>query len=137
MRLTLAIVVAVVLVLGGVGIYFATRPARFSNPGVRGPNVAYTLRLDTFVVNLSGGGRSYLRVGIALGLSRMPARKEDLPVAIARDTILSIVSAVKPEELAQPEGKEKLKGQILQALKDRLPQLGVEDVYFTEFLVQM
>jgi flagellar basal body-associated protein FliL len=110
---------------------------RFSSAAASGPDVAYTFPLETFVVNLSGGGRSYLRVGIALGLSHAPARKEDLPVAIVRDTILSIISAVKPEELAQTEGKERLKGQILQALKDRLPHLGVEDVYFTEFLVQM
>ncbi len=130
-------VLVVLAGLAGAGIYFATRPARFTATGPGGSDVAYTFPLETFVVNLNGSGRSYLRIGISLGLSHAPARKEDLPVAIVRDTIVSTISAVKPEEVAQPEGRGKLKSEILQALKERLPQLGVEDVYFTEFLVQM
>ena len=128
------IVFAILLVVGGLGIYHWTRPASLA--GASG-GARYTVPLETFVVNLSGGERAYLRVGIAIGLSRLPARKEDVPVAMMRDTILSILSAAKPEELAAAEGKNKLKGEILQALQDRAPQLGVEDVYFTEFLVQM
>lgn len=130
------IVFAILLVVGGLGIYHWTRPASLAGAGASG-GALYTVPLETFVVNLSGGERAYLRVGIAIGLSRLPARKEDVPVAMMRDTILSILSAAKPEELAAAEGKNKLKGEILQALQDRAPQLGVEDVYFTEFLVQM
>jgi flagellar protein FliL len=130
------IVFAILLVVGGLGIYHWTRPASLASAGASGAAL-YTVPLETFVVNLSGGERAYLRVGIAIGLSRLPARKEDVPVAMMRDTILSILSAAKPEELAAAEGKNKLKGEILQALQDRAPQLGVEDVYFTEFLVQM
>ncbi len=128
------IVFAIVLAVGGLGTYYWTRPASLA--GASGVPL-YTVPLETFVVNLSGGDRAYLRVGIAIGLSRAPARREDVPVAMMRDTILSILSAAKPEELAGAGGKDRLKNEILQALKDRAPQLGVEDVYFTEFLVQM
>src|SRR5882672_331853 len=131
-RSRLGIVFAVLMMLGGVGIYFWTRPVRFTSAGESGSAVAYTFPLETFVVNLNGSERAYLRVGISLGLSRAPTRREDLPVAMVRDTIVSILSEGKPEELAQPEGKGKLKSEILQALKDRMPQLGVQDVYFTE-----
>jgi flagellar basal body-associated protein FliL len=33
-------------------------------------------------------------------------------------------------------GKTKLKADLLHALQERIPQLGVEEVYFTEFLIQ-
>jgi flagellar basal body-associated protein FliL len=131
------VAVVFVVVLGGAGIFFWMRPLVPTNAAENNSAVGFTFPLETFVVNLNGGERAYLRVGIAVGLSRPPARKEELPVALVRDTILSVLSSVRPEQLTQPEGKSKLKAEILQALKDRAPQLGVEDVYFTEFLVQM
>jgi flagellar FliL protein len=131
------VVAAVVIVgLGGAGIFFWMSSSRTSSAAGSGA-VAYTLPLETFVVNLSGTERGYLRVGIALGLSRAPSHKEELPVALARDTILSVLSTVKVDELTPPDSKDKLKNEILRALKQRAPQMGVEDVYFTEFLVQM
>jgi flagellar basal body-associated protein FliL len=135
-RMGLGAVLCVTAALIGTGIFFLMRPAHFTNAGASGGSVAYTLPLETFIVNL-GDGRSYLRVGVAIGLARAPGRKDDLPVALVRDTILSVLSTVKADQLTQAEGKSKLKAEILQALKDRAPQLGVEDVYFTEFLVQM
>ncbi|HTR23703.1 MAG TPA: flagellar basal body-associated FliL family protein [Terriglobales bacterium] len=99
-----------------------------------------TLPLETFVVNLEGGGqRAYLRVGITLGLSRPLVRngKEDIPIAPIRDAILSVLASAQAEQLLTAEGKEQLKTNLLRALSERVPQLGVENVYFTEFLVQM
>jgi flagellar FliL protein len=135
-RLPFALAIVLALVLGVAGIFYWIVSARSTNAGENG-TVADTFPLETFVVNLSGRERAYLRVGIALGLSRLPARKEDFPVALVRDTILSILSAARAEQLTEAEGKDKLKAEILHALKDRAPHLGVENVYFTEFLVQM
>jgi flagellar basal body-associated protein FliL len=71
-------------------------------------------------------------------LSRpLPRNREEIPVALVRDTVLSVLSAARAEQLVQADGKRQLKSELLQALQERLPQLGVEDVYFTEFLVQM
>jgi flagellar basal body-associated protein FliL len=135
----LAVVLA--LVLGAGGIFVWMGPARPASAPESNAGVGSTFALETFVVNLSGSGeRAYLRVGITLGLSRPPSsrnKEEGIPVALVRDTILSVLSTARPEQLLQPEGKRQLKAEILQALKDRAPQLGVEDVYFTEFLVQM
>lgn len=99
-----------------------------------------TLALETFVVNLTGSGqRAYLRVGITLGLAHQLPRNqpEAVPTALVRDTILSVLATAQPEELLKLEGKRQLKEELLKALQERVPQIAVQNVYFTEFLVQM
>ncbi len=128
----------VVLVVAAAGIYFWMRPSA-STSAAATAEVENTLALETFVVNLDGAGqRAYLRVGITLGMSHaVPRKREDVPVALLRDTILSVLSSAQPDQLLASEGKEKLKADLLKALQERAPSLGIEDVYFTEFLVQM
>ncbi|HVM94594.1 MAG TPA: flagellar basal body-associated FliL family protein [Terriglobales bacterium] len=134
-RIWIYLVVALVAAAGIViWLAFAGDAAK-TNAGVQS-----TLPLDTFVVNLDGAGqRAYLRVGITLGLTRPPARngKEEMPVAPIRDAILSVLASAQAEKLLTTEGKEELKANLLHALNERVPQLGVQSVYFTEFLVQM
>jgi len=104
-----------------------------------------TLVLETFVVNLDNsnsagsGQRAYLRVGVTLGLRQpLPHNRPDaIPTAPVRDTILAVLATARPEELLKVEGKRQLKDELLKALQERVPQLAVENVYFTEFLVQM
>ncbi len=97
-----------------------------------------TLHLETFVLNLADPGqRSYLRVGIDLGLSRELGRGENaLPVGPVRDTILGVLGQSQADELVTAKGKAKLKEDLLHALQQRVPGLGIEEVYFTEFLIQ-
>jgi flagellar FliL protein len=93
--------------------------------------------LETFVLNLAEPGqRSYLRVGIDLGLAREIARGETAPVGQVRDTILGVLADWKVDDLTTLKGKTKLKEDLLHALQERVPGLGVEEVYFTEFLIQ-
>jgi flagellar basal body-associated protein FliL len=93
--------------------------------------------LETFVLNLADQEqRSYLRVGIDLGLSEELKRGEQAPVAQVRDTILGVLAEGKVNDLLTPAGKTKLKENLLQALQRREPELGVEEIYFTEFLIQ-
>jgi flagellar protein FliL len=100
--------------------------------------VKSTLHLETFVLNLSDNDqRSYLRVGIALGLNHEAKRGEDpVPVAEVRDTILGVLSEAKVDDLLTAQGKIRLKENLLHALQQRMPEAGVEEVYFTEFLIQ-
>ena len=97
------------------------------------------LPLETFVVNLdSGTQRGYLRIGITLGMAHaLPRNQQDAAIAGVRDAILSVLASAKVEQLLTAEGKEQLKDDLLRAISARAPQLGVENVYFTEFLVQM
>jgi flagellar basal body-associated protein FliL len=98
--------------------------------------VRSVLHLDPFVLNLvDPDERAYLRVGIELGLGR--ERKEDNPpVALVRDVILGVLTRCSPSDVLSAGGKARLKQELLAALRQRAPQLGVEDIYFTEFLVQ-
>ena len=99
--------------------------------------VRSVLHLDTFVINLADPEeKAYLRVGIDLGLQQDAKEEGSAPVPLVRDTILGVLAQSKPDELLTPDGKTRLKAGLLQALRQRAPQLGVEDVYFTEFLIQ-
>jgi len=100
--------------------------------------VKSTLHLETFVLNLADPGqRSYLRVGIDLGLGREMGKGQDAPpVAEIRDTILAVLGQCKVEDLQTEAGKTRLKADLLRALQSRVPGQKVEEVYFTEFLIQ-
>jgi flagellar basal body-associated protein FliL len=102
------------------------------------PRVRSTVHLETFVLNLADPEqRSYLRVGIDLGLNHEPKHGEEpVPVAEVRDTILSVLGEAKVDDLLTAPGKARLKQDLLHAVQQRMPEAGVEEVYFTEFLVQ-
>jgi flagellar basal body-associated protein FliL len=127
----------VVLAIGfGVGFWWLI--ACRSEPAVTDSAVKGTLHLETFVLNRADPEqRSYLRVGIDLGLSREVGKGEHAPpVAEVRDTILTVLGQAQVDDLLTEKGKAKLKADVLHALKQRIPGLGVEEVYFTEFLIQ-
>jgi flagellar basal body-associated protein FliL len=101
------------------------------------------LHLEPFVVNLADPEENrFLRVGIDLGLKKPLPGKEgkggegDVPAARIRDCILYVLSTWRSDSLLATDGKQKLKDEILRALQDRVPELGVKEVYFTDFLVQ-
>lgn len=136
---TRLIVGALAVVLVGLGVWFWS--THRTTPGVLAggnPEVKGTLHLETFVLNLADPEqRSYLRVGIDLGLGREMGRGENAPpVGQVRDTILSVLAQSRVDELMTAKGKAKLKEDLLHALQERVPGLGVEEVYFTEFLIQ-
>ncbi len=119
--------------------FFRSRPAS-AKPKPEEPKVKTTLHLESFVINLADPDqKAYLRVGIDIGLSKLPAKKEaegDTPTALIRDTIVGVLALSKPDELLTAEGKTKLKDDLLHALQQRAPDLGTEEIYFTEFLIQ-
>jgi flagellar basal body-associated protein FliL len=132
------VAMALALVLGAAST-FVWMGSQRSTSASRGAADS-TLTLETFVVNLAGySQRAYLRVGITLGLAHPLPRNqtEAVPTALVRDTILSVLATAQPGELLKLEGKRQLKDELLKALQERVPQLAVENVYFTEFLVQM
>ena len=57
-------------------------------------------------------------------------------VAALRDSILTVLAQCKSDQLLLPEGKAKLKADLLDALNRDVPALRAREVYFTEFLVQ-
>jgi flagellar FliL protein len=122
------------LALGG-WFWSASRTRSSSEAG---QGVKSSLHLETFVLNLADREqRSYLRVGIDLGLGREIGKGENTqPVGQVRDTILGVLALSRVDELMTAPGKAKLKQDLLRALQERVPELEVREVYFTEFLIQ-
>jgi flagellar FliL protein len=106
------------------------------------PTVRAVLHLDPFVVNLGDpGGDRFLRVGIDLGITREPedhsrAGQTETPFARIRDTILMTLTTRDATALLTPAGKANLKDDLIKALREQVPEMGVQEVYFTEFLLQ-
>ena len=131
------------LIVAGIAVFFWERHVTLqAQAGQTSPksSLAAVLHLETFTLNIDDPDqRAYLRVGIDLGLDRDP--KSDgggavLPTSVVRDTILNVLMATKLQDVTTVEGKRKLKEQILVALQQRVPDLAVREVYFTDFLVQ-
>jgi len=99
---------------------------------------SYPLHLEPFVVNLADtDGNRFLRVGIDLELEKPFSTKDGEPsTARIRDSVIFVLSTWQSNALLASDGKQKLKDEVLRALQDRVPELRVREVYFTEFLVQ-
>jgi flagellar protein FliL len=141
--------VAVVLIGIGSGVWWGfirPRGASSANQEQAAPTRT-VLPLESFTVNLADpeDGR-FLRATLALGVDgQLPTitKGENKPVETAavsmatiRDSILTILAQCTSEQLLTPEGKTKLKADLINALNRDVPDLRVREVYLTEFLVQ-
>lgn len=139
------IIGALLLVLAGGAAWYFTAKSAAAQPEAQQAEakIVTVAHLESFVVNLADTDeRAFLRVGIDLGLIKEPPSsgghggKSTLPVAEVRDTIIGVLSNWKAADLLTAEGKSKLKEQLAQALQNSVPELGVKEIYFTDFLVQ-
>ena len=137
-RRSLVWIVPAVVVLALVGWFWSKRGSDLAGAANDAGRIKSTLHLETFVLNLADRDqKSYLRVGIDLGLRKEAGKSESAPsVAQVRDTILSVLGLAEVNELLTATGKIQLKADLLKALQVRMPDLGVEEIYFTEFLIQ-
>ena len=157
--LMVAVVVGIVVATAGVSgvVYLLARSGHLPMPAVTvakpepsGPNTTRALVLDSLLVNLADNGRSaYLRVGMTLRVADVAekggAKKDDKAVdnkmskdveAAVRDTALTVLGRQTSEGLLAPDGKEKLKAELKAAMAKHNADLKIEDLFFTEFLVQ-
>lgn len=144
-RLVIVLLVGFLVVGGAAWLLWKSKGAKVETGKPPGkPKVQSVLKLEPFVLNLSDlEQKTYLRVTMELGLSKAAkkgkseeAGESGPPVALVRDTILAVLSVGRSDELLTPEGKAKLKDDLLRALRKRAPELGAEEIYFTEFLIQ-
>jgi flagellar protein FliL len=134
------------LVVGGGAVWFVQQRDRTAETGrtsesSSGPK--YVVHLEGFTVNLADPEEThFLRATIDLGIDRLPegASKEKVALAVPvpriRDAILSVLTVCKANDLLTPEGKAQLKKNLIDALNRSVPDIGVREIYFTEFLVQ-
>jgi flagellar FliL protein len=134
---------AVLTVVGSLGCKKSSPAPSGPGKGAPASKVKAVMHLEPFVVNLADQEENrFLRVGIDLGLESPLSGKEgkggegEVPTARIRDCILAVLSTWHSDALLAPEGKQKLKDELVRALRERTPELGVKEVYFTDFLVQ-
>jgi flagellar FliL protein len=159
--LVAAVIVSVVIATGCVGgfLYWAIKsgklPVGGGNRAVEvvkvEPIPTKLVALDPLLVNLADeGGRSYLRLALTLRVEDPPQDKNAKAVegkpekgppkneneAAERDTALTVLGKETSEQLLAPEGKEEMKGLLKNAFTQRVPEVKVDEVLITEFLVQ-
>lgn len=127
-------------------IFLRSHPVKQAN-AEEPEGAATVLPLESFTVNLADQeeGR-FLRVTMSLGVDgELPplTRGENkgpesnrVSMATIRDSILTVLAQCKSSDLLTPEGKTKLKADLLAALNRDVAALQAREVYFTEFLVQ-
>ncbi len=161
----LIIIVAVVLLLGGgAGAFFMmgdkssedvaanesadTSEAAEGDEGAEGAegekiSEAYYFSLDPpFIVNFTGKSRArFLQVSIE-GMTRDGTVKEDITKHLpqVRNNLVLLLSSKTYDELNSVEGKATLRKQVLKEIQKVLEaetgKEGIEDVYFTSFVMQ-
>lgn len=141
--LLLLLGVALLVGAGGPGCKNSAQPPSGMVRDSQGSQIKAVMHLEPFVVNLADTEENrFLRAGIDLGLGNPLADKEgkggesEIPTARIRDCILAVLSTWRSDALLAPDGKQKLKDELVRALAARVPELGVKEVYFTDFLVQ-
>ena len=150
----------------GGGAYLLIRSGRIplgglAPAGVAGATTTHPLVLEPILVNLAEeGGHAYLRLGLTLDVAdeaggvagsairptasegaaksggKGDARASEADGAI-RDTVLTVLSRQTSASLLGPDGKEHLKLELKEAIAKNNPKVKVQDVFFTDFLVQI
>jgi flagellar FliL protein len=138
-KLLIIIVLAVVLLgAGGGGVYyfkFAKPPEVQSDEKAVSDNF---YEMETFTVNLADpGGKRFLKTTMKLRVSTSNAVEECKARNFElRDLVLTLLTGKESEEVVRPEDKLHLKKEIIASVNRALRKGQVQDVYFTEFLVQ-
>lgn len=119
------------------------------------PGEGIMLNMSTKIINLvDPGGHKYIRVTIVVEVAPDNPEYESLPeeekiayltefedklnarLPIMDDTVITLLSTKTYEDLYTAEGKEHLRTEILTILSEKLPDLHIISIYFTEFVVQ-
>ncbi len=95
-----------------------------------------------FVLNFEGKSKArYMQIGLEVATTSDKAQaavKKHLPVI--RNEIVLLLSGQKYEEMVTPDGKEQLRAELIETINNVLKQhkikKGIDNVYFTSFVMQ-
>lgn len=136
----LIIIAVAVLLVGGGGFFAYTKFFKGdANAHAKAAAPEPVLQeVETFLVNLSDpGGKRYLKLTMKAKLSDKEVQAEFAGRNFEiRDTVIMLLSSKEFPEISKPEDKATLKQELVFALNRLLRKGQVQDVYFTEFLVQ-
>lgn len=117
------------------------KPAEKSKAGGHGAAAAGAggMRpLDPFLANLADETSSrYLKMSLQVEfVDAEPPAAFDARLPQIRDVILTLVTSKTFADIRTPEGKERLREDVIDRINHVLAQDAVKSVYFTEFIVQ-
>lgn len=95
--------------------------------------------LEVFVVNLAPGNapQRYLRVTLSLGVKDAHEKEQIKEFSgPIRHAVIMYLTERTPEEMIDPQGKNKLRQQLLEQINKTIGHKLVTNVYFKEFLIQ-
>jgi len=120
----------------------ANPQAKSAKPSHKDASEGATINFEPFLVNLADRDASrYLRTTIRVVVDSKEAAEKvtsgEVLMSKIRDAILNILSAKISGEIVTTDGKEKLKKEILERLNSFLPEAPAQDVFFTDFVVQL
>jgi flagellar protein FliL len=96
--------------------------------------------LEPFLVNLADHEEvHFVKATFKLGLGKAPDEeaKNDVVIAAIRDSIISLLSTKKAEQILTLQGKDQLRQEIKSRVNIVSPKLKVLEVYIVEFVVQL
>ncbi len=137
------ILILAVVLLGGGGagayfVYFKQPPGDETEAKSKKEQPQVIQEMETFLVNLADpGGKRFLKVTMKAKLSSNDTLEEFKTRGFElRDVVLTILSSKEVEDVARPEDKLTLKRDIMTMLNRNLRKGQVQDIYFTDFLIQ-
>jgi flagellar FliL protein len=94
--------------------------------------------LEPFVVNLADPkGKRYLKVKIVIELETPESAAKAAQVAPKlRDMVIMMLTSLGFEEVMTPEGKIRIRDELLERFNQTMRPDRIKNIYFTEFVVQ-
>ncbi len=149
--LVIILIVLIVLILGGVGALFMTGVVKIGGEEVpqeesqvqeESHEPIYFKLEPAFVSNITLKKRSrFIQIAIEV-VSTDPEAIENVKMhnPVIRNNLGILFSGISDEEVSTKEGKEQLRNKVLKEiqsiLKDKSGVEGIDDVFFTGFVVQ-
>ncbi|MDA8165315.1 MAG: flagellar basal body-associated FliL family protein [Desulfobacteraceae bacterium] len=145
-KLLFFIILGVVVLLAGGGGFFAYtkllashKSAKHAAVHAAPPKIIGELfSLDPFVVNLADpSGKRYLKVQIQLEMETKEAvGRATLATPKLRDMVIMMLTSLTFDDVMTPEGKIRIRDELLQRFNQVMRPDRVVNIYFTEFVVQ-
>jgi flagellar FliL protein len=133
--------VLLLLIGGGAGAYFFVfhkkSEAKKAVP-VAPKKLGIMYDLGSFLVNLADkNANTYAKVSITIELSNQKVQEEVVKrLPIIKDAVINLLSSKTYNEIRTPEGKEELRLELIKRINAILVTGGVQNIYFTQFIVQ-
>jgi flagellar FliL protein len=145
----LSVVILVVLIAVGVGVYFFMSSRDDGEEGAEGEGdqkhaasvekkEKAIFPMEPLIVNIHDGAElRYLKVKLEFEVNGAEAKTEITPLlAPMQDAILVLLSGKQMADITTTEGKNRLKEEIMACVGKIVPPKKISRVFFTDFVVQ-